>query len=658
MTIFGETEFGIILMSSLFVLFWTFRRHTNLKKATALNSETTTFLFFFVAWLLVNCLSLLVSVSLAPTINKLAFQVFSFIFFFFFVSVDKEWLSWKMIKVGLIQVGITLAALEVAAWLILPLREHIPTMNLIFANYGHSHISSYALFCIPLCLEIWESSKQRFLKNILVLLFLAILMTSFSRSAQVIGVIEILILAWKRWHVYTPNMKRVASVFFILSCIGIGLVVGVSGYVSFSKAACPFPQLKTQLCKSVYEEQRSIYWRQAINGIEARPILGWGGGNFTAVSFAYKNWFGEFTAYAHNEYLQVFAEFGVVGGSIFVCFIGLVLLSSLKTIFKKERADDGKNSKVFLAVSVLSLILVNFLDFDWEFTSLWLTFLLGVAYLFSDLSGKGIKASFFQKINKILGGCYMIFIGLYILSSIFWNLKQYDTSIKLFPLVYGRVFDVIATSKISSQTGHYIQFFYAHDPNILNVMLTKPLSISEQEKIYLQLYSLNKDQYLAPLLKLYYQDQKWDLYSKYLLGSSITNKTLYIQDDLTVLGQETVRVADQEVRMKNYEQAAALYQKAYELHSAAYSEVDSLLLQNPGVFPTEFSPRFIDQWNPQFVGTHWEALKAWYLMRLENAVLRGDQAEITLSEKRALQFDSDAIYRICEIDPSEKSCPR
>ena len=95
--------------------------------------------------------------------------------------------------------------------------------------------------------------------------------------------------------------------------------------------------------------QRINYWRTAISIIKDHPILGVGPGNFQEVFLKYKVGLSTNTRYAHNIFLQMWAEAGILG------FAGIVFL--ITSIFKSYKPQ---NKYIFLAC--IAFLLHNFID--------------------------------------------------------------------------------------------------------------------------------------------------------------------------------------------------------------------------------------------------------------------------------------------------------
>ncbi len=97
--------------------------------------------------------------------------------------------------------------------------------------------------------------------------------------------------------------------------------------------------------------QRINYWRTAIAVIKDHPILGVGPGNFQEVFLKYKVGLSTNTRYAHNIFLHMWAETGILGFTGIFFFIFSLL---------QKGFQNNKQKLIFLAITVF--VLHNLID--------------------------------------------------------------------------------------------------------------------------------------------------------------------------------------------------------------------------------------------------------------------------------------------------------
>ena len=97
---------------------------------------------------------------------------------------------------------------------------------------------------------------------------------------------------------------------------------------------------------------RSYYWTAALSIFSNNKIHGIGMGCFSQYFDVYFHRLGNLEAYdAHNIYIQMLAELGIVGEALFVIFFVICLISTIK-LFKKLRKIREKEYGYVLCYSV------------------------------------------------------------------------------------------------------------------------------------------------------------------------------------------------------------------------------------------------------------------------------------------------------------------
>lgn len=117
--------------------------------------------------------------------------------------------------------------------------------------------------------------------------------------------------------------------------------------------------------------QRLEFNRVAIEEFLHRPILGVGLGQYQSVYPRYAATINEQPRYAHNYFLQMFAETGVVGGLALAFVVGFILWRAWQVI---RRKDPGGRPLVGFSFAVIALVLAAAVDFSWQFPAVALTF--------------------------------------------------------------------------------------------------------------------------------------------------------------------------------------------------------------------------------------------------------------------------------------------
>ncbi len=149
---------------------------------------------------------------------------------------------------------------------------------------------------------------------------------------------------------------------------------------------------------------RIIIWKTCLYSFTARPLTGWGAGSLKEVYHRFSipvDWeigrFSKYTRFAHNEYIDLLTETGIVGLILFLWFV----ISAMKTI----------KDKILLAPAI-SILTHSFFDFNLHLPAIFFTFIF--------LIGLSIKEKSYFYITPLTKKiCYvlsLIFILLSILS--------------------------------------------------------------------------------------------------------------------------------------------------------------------------------------------------------------------------------------------------
>jgi O-antigen ligase len=115
---------------------------------------------------------------------------------------------------------------------------------------------------------------------------------------------------------------------------------------------------------------RLSYWQDTLKIIKSRPLTGVGIGNFNLIQ----------SRYAHNSYLQIWAEMGLAG----IISILWLIISLFKVAFKNMKCSSDRNQTACLIAACLVFLIHNLIDFSfflpeisliwWSIAGLLLTF--------------------------------------------------------------------------------------------------------------------------------------------------------------------------------------------------------------------------------------------------------------------------------------------
>ena len=177
---------------------------------------------------------------------------------------------------------------------------------------------------------------------------------SASRSGSLVTLFEIVVftgvvLARSRTQ-RQSNRRGLLIVFFALA-----LVVWIAGEAVLSQAKLVRnPRSDTSLLN------RSQIARDSWQLIKQKPLLGWGLATFPTVYPQEQSWYTDVEVNAaHDDYLQLLLETGIVGSVLIVFFLAAVFYAGLQRIFR-----TGSNSVSAALLGCSGLMLHSFTDFN------------------------------------------------------------------------------------------------------------------------------------------------------------------------------------------------------------------------------------------------------------------------------------------------------
>jgi O-antigen ligase/tetratricopeptide (TPR) repeat protein len=168
------------------------------------------------------------------------------------------------------------------------------------------------------------------------------------------------------------------------------------------------------------QNSRIHLWKGAIDYASKHPLLGAGYGNWKLASIPYEKEYTNdlFVPYhCHNDFIEMFADLGVIGGSAFLLLFILLGLAVLK-IWQKT-TDTNHRLIASIALMAFACYFVDaFFNFPVERTSMQTMFAISAALLFTPLHfipstqkskqiGKLSTAFLFSGILLIIGSLYV-----------------------------------------------------------------------------------------------------------------------------------------------------------------------------------------------------------------------------------------------------------
>jgi O-antigen ligase len=152
------------------------------------------------------------------------------------------------------------------------------------------------------------------------------------------------------------------------------------------------PEARDRVFESDGGAGRSDIWRVGWRMVEAEPAIGVGAGNFSVSSVHYliepgaivrDEYIVDTPKVAHNMYLEILAELGVVGMALFLSILGYALYCALAAIRSFTRSGDKQMEYVSRAlfVALIGLLVSDFFGSRQFSKQLWLLMSIAPALL-------------------------------------------------------------------------------------------------------------------------------------------------------------------------------------------------------------------------------------------------------------------------------------
>ena len=336
------------------------------------------------------------------------------------------------------------------------LDPYFSEINQITSTIGQKNwISNYLAIIFPIIFSYYlleKIRKNKVIYYLLLSILYATLMICQSRgiwisiSLTLIFAIYI-IIKFKFYEIFKTNKKWL--VLILVTFLVITIIYSTDNFLNKSAITV------TERAVSIFDIQgsslnaRLLMWRTTFEMIKDRPMFGSGIGTFKMNYLDYQAEFlknnPEYIKYsgkareAHNEYLQMWAELGIIGLGI---FIGIILTFFNLIINYLKKVDDDKDKMIVfgLVLGVTCFLIHCLFTFPFHVPALGSTFfiLLGLTVVYINEFGlnevdkknsKRIKINMNHSIKKIIIILIFIIAFLLIYTLVF---KPYSAEIHYF----------------------------------------------------------------------------------------------------------------------------------------------------------------------------------------------------------------------------------
>ncbi len=585
------------------------------------------------------------------TLDALVFYLTSFVvFWFFLLKKDEEKEIWQW---GWVLIALVIAIFSLILLFFPDLGKSLPGTNFAFSIYGHNHSAVILILVLPLSwyLASTLTNKRRW---ILPLFLTLALFTTFARIAIILGLIEsLLVFRWLKPTPLTWIKQTVIGIFLALLLLKV--FFSLLPWLGLDASWCPIPQLQTQLCKPLAEEHRLWYWQQASQSLSNYPLVGYGPGTFQLVNRLYRQTPYILTAYAHNSWLQLLSEGGLIVGVPFVLLTGY--------LFKKsgQMMKGKKNIYWFMSLGVGVLFINALFDFDWQLLGVWIASLLFLATTLKQNSGdRQIIKQKYLAVSK--GIWFLISMAILVLAAVFLltegllRQNKIDQAFKVFPafsshqLLFAQEYQQLFPPQQSK-----LKNFYFYHSIFNHYLLSQGLADSETAELKKHLvisdpWVLSNDNNLDFYLRT---DNVLEAEEEVLrIQNLVKNKNALVEfeyDYKLKTAIEVAKLADKKAEHGDFEGAGDYYLIASNLepgvmdqHQPAFFDNSSVSHQQLEIFLNK-----IASLPPDYFGWNQDVYAQKYIQLIEEKIAQHDLEKIETYAQRAKTL---APWKTDEID--------
>ncbi len=443
----GNSRFFILLVGLSTFGFLFIEQKTHIKR----NHFPPVTQFFFFLFLIGQIVSSFFTHSIPLSLQSVIFFSFGYLIFEFTVSFNDFDIERQVID-SILCATTVLMFLSILSLIYKPFSELLPGMNLLYHSFGHNHFAAVLLLVIPIA---WQKASIEIFKRgshaswfLLPVVLSFYLLFTFARVGIMIGLLELVCIFFLlRRSVLKNDLIHVPKYTHIFFWIILSLFVAViffQLYYSVSplfmkRSICPTDSFRNQLCKGINTELRWYYWQQAVSALRENLVFGYGPGTFELISTKYRQLAGIKTSFAHNFYLNVFAESGLIVGSIFIGLIFFMVKETVQVI-----KDEIKNKKKwsynpFLFLGLVGISINSIFDFDWHFIGIFVLTFIYVGLIIRAGSNRSITSklrSVFAVFSLLLKLFLISVSVVFFLSLMLINSGRMEIGLSIFPFFY------------------------------------------------------------------------------------------------------------------------------------------------------------------------------------------------------------------------------
>ena len=127
--------------------------------------------------------------------------------------------------------------------------------------------------------------------------------------------------------------------------------------------------------------------REGLKSFPHHPLAGTGAGTFRFTNYLYRANASFLVKHAHNQWINVLSELGLVGLVLFVLAIGGLLVAALRPLGRAARGAD-RGLRAAMQAAIVAFVVHMTIDWDWDMAAAAVVFLLFVGVAAAYVRGR------------------------------------------------------------------------------------------------------------------------------------------------------------------------------------------------------------------------------------------------------------------------------
>ena len=233
----------------------------------------------------------------------------------------------------------------------------------IYGPYvNHNHYAGLMELLVPIPLVISVShlthEKTRIAAGIAAAIMVGTVFLSGSRGGMLAIVVELATLGVMLSR--RKNSVRIALGVTAFAVVLVSLLVWLGGKELTTRVTSISSETRGEISGGT----RLNIDRDTVKMFSRRPVLGWGLGTFPTVYPQFRSFYTNFFVNeAHNDYLQLLAEMGILGFSTMVWFFVILVRQGIRKVHKWSSDASGATT-LACSLGVLGILVHSFVDFN------------------------------------------------------------------------------------------------------------------------------------------------------------------------------------------------------------------------------------------------------------------------------------------------------